>query len=111
MVGRAVSHHRVLELLGSGGMGTVYQAEDTRLGRRVALKFLPADLARGRHALDRFQRETHAASALNHPRIRTIYDIDEAGPSTGQGRLLPSSRWSPSGMRHRAGCRHFVAAC
>ena len=68
MVGRIVSHYRVLKLLGSGGTGTVYQAEDTRLGRQVALKFLPADLARDRHALDRFQREARAASALNHAR-------------------------------------------
>ena len=81
MVGRTVSHYRVLKLLGTGGMGTVYQAEDLRLGRQIALKFLPADLARDRHALDRFQREAHAASALNHPHICTIYDIDEA-PST-----------------------------
>jgi serine/threonine protein kinase len=78
MVGRTVSHYRVLELLGSGGMGTVYRAEDSRLGRQVALKFLPADLTRDRHTLDGFQREARAASALNHPNICTIHDVDEA---------------------------------
>jgi serine/threonine protein kinase len=106
VVGNTVSHYRILEKLGGGGMGVVYKSQDLTLGRRVALKFLPEQLSADHQAMERFQREGRAASSLDHPHIYTIYEIGEHEGKASS----PWSFWRGKPLRIASRRTHFTFA-